>query len=121
MSAPILNTKLDCGCGPDNINSSSEPCCDCRPKMILTYEEEAILKKLRDIKAKVRPIAETLKGVEMRRFDRKEPDPTSLEGEWIRLSGELDELRSAWNEWEVKLENAIEHKWILLGHREPLV
>jgi hypothetical protein len=89
--------------------------------MVLTYEEEAILKKLRGIKTAVRPLMETLRSIEFRRFERDGSDAASDEGEWIRLSKELDELRTAWNEWEKRLEAAIEQKLILLGHREPQV
>jgi predicted nuclease with TOPRIM domain len=119
MSASVVDPRISCGCLSDNAGGPSEPCCDCNTKMELTYEEEAILEKLRGIKAIVRPLVETLKGIELRRFDRIGIGVASVEEEWIRLSKELDELRTAWNEWEKKLEAAIERKLILLGHREP--
>ncbi len=119
MSGSVIDKETSCGCLSDNAGGASDPCCDCKTKMALTYEEEAILKKLRGIKTAVRPLMETLRSIELKRFDRDGSDAASVEGEWIRLSKELDELRTAWNEWEKKLEAAIEQKLILLGHREP--
>ena len=119
MSGSVIDKETSCGCLSDNADGASDPCCDCKTKMALTYEEEAILKKLRGIKTVVRPLVETLRSIELRRFDRTGSDAAPVEGEWIRLSKELDELRTAWNEWEKKLEAAIERKLILLGHREP--
>ncbi len=121
MTSPVIDTNSACGCTSENGGFASSPCCDCKTKMALTYEEEAILAKLRGIKTAVRPLMETLKSIEPRRFDRDGSDAASVEGEWIRLSKELDELRTAWNEWEKRLEAAIEQKLILLGHREPRV
>ena len=119
MSTPVTIENCDCGCIAAESGSIHEPPCDCSLKMALTYEEEAILEKLRNIKTKVRPIAQTLKEIEFRLSDRTGEDSSGVEGEWTRLSDELSELRSAWHEWESRLEDAIERKWIILGHREP--
>lgn len=119
MSTPQTHISKDCGCVPTNITVAGAPCCDCQPLMALSYEEEAILERLRAIKVEARPLARELKNIERRRFDGQTSDPVSIERELIRLTNELDDLRSSWKEWEKRLEDAIERKWILLGHREP--
>lgn len=119
MSTPQTHMSKDCGCVPTNITVSGAPCCDCQPLMALSYEEEAILERLRAIKLEVRPLAKELKNIERRRFDGKPSDSVSFERELVRLTNELADLRLSWKKWEKRLEDAIERKWILLGHREP--
>jgi predicted nuclease with TOPRIM domain len=87
--------------------------CDCRPKMYLTKEEESILSELREIKQEVRLLMDKIKMV------AAETGTATGSVELSDLSGRLDTLREAWSGWENKLDQAIEDKLIMLGHRQP--
>ncbi|MGC8602765.1 MAG: hypothetical protein ACP5VS_03650 [Desulfomonilaceae bacterium] len=121
MTISIMHEKANCGCGADGRVTSDDSCCDCRMKMALTYEEEAILQKLRGIKSVVRPLLKKIKGYETLRSSAAGANQAAIEEEWVRLSQEFEGLRSAWNDLEIKLEKAIEKKWVSLGHHEPTV
>ncbi len=97
----------------DDCSASQLAGCDCRPKMYLTREEESILSELREIKQEVRLIMDKLKTVAA--------ETTAAQGsaELSDLSGRLETLRHAWNGWETRLDQAIEDKLIMLGHRQP--
>ncbi len=110
-----------CGCQPiERDTESASSCSVCAPKLALTPEEEAILGRMRAIKQQARPIAERLKVL------AQEAQGISVEsgggkggGEWAALHDELNRLRRDWKEWENRLDEAIERKLILLGHRQP--
>ncbi|MCX5861363.1 MAG: hypothetical protein NTW27_04485 [Deltaproteobacteria bacterium] len=111
-SIEIKGTEF--GCSPSIAFSETAECSLCAPKSAVTPEEESVLAEMRAIKEQVRTIAERLKKVE-----------ASMKGtfvqqsEWTELSGRLEDLRTQWKTWEDKLEEAIERKLVLLGHRDP--
>ncbi|MBI5250024.1 MAG: hypothetical protein HY912_11065 [Desulfomonile tiedjei] len=96
--------------------SEEDPRCGCGLKEVLTYEEESILAKMREIKEQVRPVAQKLKDVQaqMGRSAKIESAP-----EFAGVYAQIEELRREWQDWERKLEDAIERKLIMLGHRQP--
>lgn len=98
-----------CGCDPFPTPQAGV-CTGCSPNEVLTCEEESILARMRGIKEEVRPIANKLRNI------HQEVAQTS---DWTELYGQLESLRRQWEEWEKKLEDAIEKKLIHLGHREP--
>lgn len=108
-----------CNCPETPIEYVEEAtCASCAPKLALTPEEEAILSRMRAIKVEARPIAQRLKYIEQSLSSpvgSNSPD----DPEWVLLSTELTRLRAIWRDWEAKLEDAIERKLILLGHRPP--
>jgi hypothetical protein len=106
MSTPYETSD---GCSAEALGSG----CDCRPKMYLTREEEVILSELREIKQEVRLIMDKIKMV------AAETGATTGSVELSDLSGRLDTLKEAWSGWETKLDQAIEDKLIMLGHRQP--
>jgi len=81
-------------------------------KMALTHEEVAILGRMRAVKEKARPVAEKLK-----RLQYVMEQSPQAEAEWKDLSVRLEVLRAQWRDWEKKLEEAVEQKLIILGHR----
>jgi hypothetical protein len=85
-----------------NENAEDGTKCNCRPKMVLTCQEEDILVRMRKIKDEVRSIIEFT--------GPSEQAPTRL-----------DELRAKWEELETRLDQAIDNKFIMLGHRPPTV
>lgn len=95
-----------CGCDPFPIPPSG--CTGCSPNEVLTCEEESILAHMREIKEEVRPIANNLRDVNQQAGQT-----------WTELYGQLASLRSQWQAWQKKLEDAIERKLIYLGHHEP--
>jgi hypothetical protein len=97
------------GCSETALGSG----CDCRPKMYLTKEEESILSELREIKQEVRLIMDKIKMV------AAETGAATGSVELSDLSGRLDTLREVWRGWETRLDQAIEDKLIMLGHRQP--
>lgn len=119
MSEQLVKRYENSGCGYKGNLLSGDVCSACEPKMALTFEEQAILDKLRDLKTIARMTMSGLKKIESMRFDRINPDGVSIEGDWIRLNSKLDELRSRWSDLSKRLEDANERKWISLGHREP--
>jgi chromosome segregation ATPase len=89
--------------------------------MILTCEEESILAKLREIKETARGVEERLQKLGTSGGDFPKAEAERHELELRQLSGELDELRNQWANWTKKLDEAIEKKWVLLGHREAVL
>jgi len=89
--------------------------------MYLTCEEEIVLGKLRGIKERVRSIEERLGQLQEYRGDFSHADAETYREEMKALGSELDELRTHWDNWEKRLDEATERKWVLLGHREPSV
>lgn len=119
MSEQFEDLGAQCGCDPFPGRKDGGICAPCQPNMALTCEEEAILGKLREIKAQVRPITERMKEIQVhdaailsRGISSEEQD------EWNNLFTQLEMLRGLWNEWQIKLDAAIETKLILLGHRD---
>jgi hypothetical protein len=107
-----------CGCHPYVSSGDNPTCAPCSPNMILTCQEESILGKLREIKETARGIEERLQKLGSVSAEFPSGEAERHESELMRLSGELDELRNQWHGWTKKLDEAIERKWILLGHRE---
>jgi tetrahydromethanopterin S-methyltransferase subunit B len=106
-----------CGCELAPPLSEVEEC-GCTPNVALTCQEEAILAKMREVKDQVRSLTARMK--ELRESFDPNGAPGSGEGEseWAQLTGQLEELRNQWKAWETKLDEAIERKLIILGHRE---
>jgi len=109
-----------CGCAPFPAPADGGPCAACSPHMILTCEEENVLKSMREIKDQVGPIAARLNDLQTQMGTTTEGAATSeTESEWRLLTGQLEQLRQQWQDWQVLLDAAIEKKLILLGHRGP--
>jgi hypothetical protein len=119
MDENIILSEQGCGCFNNDGSIASQVCCDCKPKMALTFEEQGILDQLRHIKSVARTTLADIKDIERRRFDQDKSDRMSIEDEWLRLSQKLEELRTRWTEWSSRLDAATERKLIMLGHREP--
>ncbi|MEI6134501.1 MAG: hypothetical protein WCP72_05980 [Desulfomonile sp.] len=119
MDENIILSEEGCGCLKHEGSIVSQDCCDCKPKMALTFEEQGILDQLRLIKSVARATLADIKDIELRRFERDKSDRMSIEDEWLRLSQKLEEIRSRWTEWSSRLDAATERKLIMLGHREP--
>lgn len=119
MSLQIISMGNSGGCSPhgDTVNSSG--CSSCAPKMALTYEEEAILGRMRLVKSEARPIASQLRDIESRIPSENGYILDILKNEHLHLSQQLSELREDFREWSRRLEDATERKLIYLGHREP--
>ncbi|MFC1835698.1 hypothetical protein ACFL2Q_13345 [Thermodesulfobacteriota bacterium] len=113
-------TQEQFGCATVPTHPEGDPCATCEPKTELTREEESILANLRDIKARIRPIGTRMKEIEENRISSTEHGLSEEEeSEWNELFSSLERFRAEWDEWQVKLEAAIERKLIMLGHREP--
>jgi DNA repair exonuclease SbcCD ATPase subunit len=119
MNEHTSNPAGGCACDPFPASVTDQGCAGCSPNMILTCEEEAILTKMREIKAQVAPIAEKLTSIQK---DMGESvggfSPVDTESDWHALNDQLQELRNQWQNWQALLEEAINKKLILLGHRE---
>jgi hypothetical protein len=114
------NEGIVCGC--DRIPSFSEgENCGCSPNVAFTCEEEAILGKMREVKSQVRLLADRMKELRETFGSDGGADSTEGESEWTQLSSQLEELRGQWKVWETRLDDAIERKLIMLGHREMRV
>ncbi len=98
--------------------SENDPCLACAPKTALTIEEERILSRMREVKEQVRSINDRLKEIAARTEAPMAKTPGEEDPEWKDLMSKLDDLRSQWKDWQMKLEQAIERKLIMLGHRE---
>lgn len=98
-----------CNCDPFPTPQAGV-CTGCSPNEVLTCEEESILGQMRLIKDELRPIANKLRDIHQH---------VGQTSEWTELYGQLEGLRRQWEEWQKKLEDAIEKKLIHLGHREP--
>ena len=119
MSEQYEDLGVQCGCDPFPGQKDSGICASCHPNMALTCEEEAILGKLREIKGQVRPITERMKEIQAHHAAILSAGiPSEEEAELNDLFTQLEMLRGLWNEWQIKLDAAIETKLILLGHRE---
>jgi len=119
MTTQLTTCDTPCNClGMPTEYVEETSCASCAPKLALTPDEEAILSRMRAIKSEARPIAQRLKYIEQSLSDpigSNSPDNP----EWVLLSTELTRLRAIWRDWEARLEDAIERKLILLGHRPP--
>ncbi len=110
-----------CGCTNNQETVLSAACCECKLKMELTFEEQGILDRLRQIKGAARNIIAVIKDLEQKRFETEGSRRISMEHEWHRLSQELEGLRASWADLTRRLDEATERKWIMLGHRQPKV
>lgn len=119
MSLQIISAGSAGGCSPQGDNVPSSACSSCAPKMALTYEEEAILGRMRLVKNEARPIASQLRDIESRLPSENGYFLDILKNEHLHLSQQLSELREDFREWSRRLEDATERKLIYLGHREP--
>ncbi len=120
MEEQTHNPVGACGCTPFPAPADGGACTACSPHMILTCEEEAVLKRMREIKEQVGPIAARLKDIQTHMGVTAERAATNdTESEWRLLTNQLEQLRQQWQDWQVLLEAAIEKKLIFLGHREP--
>lgn len=108
----------ECGCNPVAPAAEGDVCGTCSPKLALSFEEEAVLGQMRALKDQVRPIADRMKQIREDLARSVDGDRAGLQSEWGELSGQLDSLRGQWKDWEVKLDEAIHRKLVMLGHRE---
>jgi hypothetical protein len=108
---------LVCGCDRIQPLAAGESC-GCSPNVAFTCEEEAILGKMREVKNQVKSLADKMKDLRESFAPAGSPGSAERESEWEHLSGQLEELRGQWKVWETKLDEAIERKLIVLGHRE---
>lgn len=116
----IMDKDLEqCGCRSSPTFPEIGECAVCAPKMALSLEEEAILTQMRSIKTRVRPIADRLKEIGNAIEKSGTVNSQDKASEWNSLSTQLEDLRYQWKTWELRLEEAIEHKLVLLGHRRP--
>ncbi len=97
------------------IFAEKEECCGCGLGQVVTGQEEAILAKMRELKDQVRPLVLKMKTLQSTVGESSH----EVFPEFAQLSTELENLRLQWKEWEQKLEDAIESKLIMLGHRNP--
>lgn len=97
------------------IFAEKEECCGCGLGQVVTGQEEAILAKMRELKDQVRPLVLKMKTLQSTVGESSH----EVFPEFAQLSTELENLRLQWKEWEQKLEDAIEAKLIMLGHRNP--
>ncbi|MFH1116322.1 MAG: hypothetical protein V1792_20610 [Pseudomonadota bacterium] len=117
MVNQMENVFEGCGCEPYPAEAQGVGCQGCSPNMYLTCDEETILAKMRDLKDRVRPISLRMKEVERSSLLGGSGELEYGE-EWSGLSEQLESFRTQWGEWEKRLDEAIERKLILLGHRE---
>ncbi|MBI4962909.1 MAG: hypothetical protein HY913_06520 [Desulfomonile tiedjei] len=115
MENPTEKMGAQCGCDPFPTPLSGGGCEGCSPNVVLTCEESSILAQMREIKGQVRAIEDRLHAIQ----GHISTAPEGPRSEWTELSGQLEGLRSQWQDWTVKLDEAIHHKMVLLGHREP--
>jgi predicted nuclease with TOPRIM domain len=106
------------GRGSNVVMASPDDCGSCPSNEILTHDEEGILSELREIKETVRPLAKRLKVLEGRIKDPSRPVSDSARNEEAKLEGQMARLRHEWEQWEIKLDEAIEQKLICLGHHQ---
>ena len=100
----------------------------------LTKEEEEVLRMMRDLRGQAVRLKGKIKDIEksVRTDNADRPAHVLSEEEKERLLAEkglfdewrdctdrLEELRSAWKEWQVKKEEAHHRKMVMLGHRPP--
>lgn len=115
----MVGEQGDVVCGCERVPPQSEgENCGCTPNVAFTCEEEAILGKMREVKDQVRSLTARMKELRESFGPHGAPGPGEGESEWAQLSGLLEELRNQWKDWETRLDDAIEKKLIVLGHRE---
>jgi len=115
-------TKLqteECICEPYPPEAAALGCEGCAPKMYVTCDEESVLAQMRAIKEQVRAISNRLNEIEKITLDWTDLRTTEFGSEWSELTVQLEDLRTQWRESEQRLDEAIERKLILLGHRQP--
>jgi hypothetical protein len=108
-----------CSCAPFPGPAEGDVCKPCSPNMTVTCEEVGILSHMRDMKHEARAVQAQLKDI--RKTMEKSVEHVTgseLAAEFEELSKQLETLRHNWREWEHKLQEAIERKLVLLGHRE---
>jgi hypothetical protein len=108
----------ECGCEPFSEDSRALGCTGCSPTMYVTCDEEAILSEMRGIKEQVRPISDRLQEIEKLSGAGSSGEQKVSGSELTELKSQLADLRAQWRDWEKKLDQAIEQKLIILGHRE---
>ena len=120
MAGEIEEFIAECGCNPIAPEGQGDACGTCAPKLALSVEEEAVLTQMRALKDQVRPIADRMRRIHEDLAGSAQGDGkvAGLQSEWSELSGRLDILRTQWRDWEVKLDEAIHQKLVMLGHRE---
>lgn len=106
-----------CGCDLVQPVAGTEGC-SCEPNVALTCEEELILGKMREIKTQVHSIMNRMKELKEAMPEIEVPGSAESQPELVQLLSQLEDLRNRWQEWETKLNEAIEKKLILLGHRQ---
>jgi hypothetical protein len=115
----MIGENEDIACGCDRIPNLTEgENCGCSPNVAFTCEEEAILGKMREVKSRVRSLTDRMKDLRETFPSPGNAGSPESESEWTQLSSQLEELRGQWKVWETKLDDAIERKLIMLGHRE---
>jgi len=77
-----------------------------------TPEEAVALQALRAIKERVRQVKSRLRSIEMWKDNQEDKERCKLEEE-------LERLRSDWDRWEAKRQEAARERMILLGHEDP--
>ncbi len=112
------NVGEGCGCDPYPPEAQEVGCEGCAPNMYMTCDEETVLARMRDLKEQVRPISLRMKEIERSAGGSGGVGSPEYGEEWSGLSAQLERFRSQWGEWEKQLDEAIERKMILLGHRE---
>lgn len=118
MTDQLENVMEGCDCEPYPPDVQEIGCEGCAPKMYVTCDEEAVLAKMRELKDQVRPISHRIREIERLGGGTANTGSTEFQAEWSELSGQLENLRNQWRDWEKRLDEAIERKLILLGHRE---
>jgi uncharacterized protein YPO0396 len=86
----------------------SFPMCSGRIQ-IPTDEEQAILKEMRAVKARVRDLKERISGLEVRKDEHRQAEKAAL-GE------ELDAMRAEWKRLDSLREAAAKRRMVALGH-----
>lgn len=119
MTNPAEYLVEQCDCEPLPSEAQAVGCEGCAPKMYVTCDEEAALAKMRALKEQMRHVSDRLRHIERIQEGAPGAGSSELSTEWAELSGRLDYLRAEWKNWELRLDEAIEQKLILLGHREP--
>lgn len=118
MISPDKPEMEGCICEPYSPESRALGCEGCAPAMYVTCDEEEILAEMRNIKEQVRPISDRLRTIESGSDFRPAAEEHAPSNEWTELKRQLEDLRSQWRNWEERLDEAIERKLIMLGHRE---
>lgn len=118
MISPNEPMTEQCICEPHSPESRALGCEGCAPTMYVTCDEEEILAEMRGIKEQVRSISDRLKEIKSLSSFRTAEEELAPSNEWSEMKRQLDDLRLQWRNWEERLDQAIERKLIILGHRE---